>query len=261
MGRYDVLEEVEKFNPYHGTHGYFSSANAATSMTTFTTSAAGQKAIANIRERAKTEGAASTASGPFPPGYKGNTKAQKDHPEGFEEGADRIAKDLGVSMKEAYVMHRSIDSYCGSGYDGIRTFQREGPPPDWSKESNALESFIEKSPKWDGGTVYRGIMADDDVADTIIANAKAGKTMGQMGTSSWSTRPDVAEGFAGNTGGGITAIIFQSSGKQNGTSIQHISGFAEEEAEVLMSNNARWKPTNVTRRYDGTYIIDCEPVS
>lgn len=51
--RYDYIEEVHKFNPYHGYHGHFSAANAATSMTLTTNSKAGQKAIANIKEREK----------------------------------------------------------------------------------------------------------------------------------------------------------------------------------------------------------------
>jgi len=55
--RFDEIEEIEKFNPYHGYHGYFSGANNATSMTVHTNSAAGQKAIANIRERERQQAA------------------------------------------------------------------------------------------------------------------------------------------------------------------------------------------------------------
>ena len=47
--RYDHLEEIDKFNPYHDALGRFSSANGATSMTAFTSSPAGQKAIENIK--------------------------------------------------------------------------------------------------------------------------------------------------------------------------------------------------------------------
>ena len=51
--RYDHLEEIDKFNPYHDALGRFSSANGATSMTIRTHSTAGQKAINKLNDSPK----------------------------------------------------------------------------------------------------------------------------------------------------------------------------------------------------------------
>lgn len=254
MGRYDVLEEVEKFNPYHGVGGRFASADVATSMTWRPgRGAMYENAIAREKERSASAGA-TVASKP-------NTSTQKDHPEGEYEGPDRIAKDLGVSDEEATTMHRAIRSYSGSAYGDIRHFQTQGPPPDMKEAADAIESFIEKSPKWDGGTVYRGMRVDHATAWKIVSNAMAGKTISMLGSSSWSSDDSVAEGFAETYNSKkYTGIIFRSSGKQNGTSIKHLSNMSYEN-EVLMSNSARWKPTNVIDGWDGIYIIDCEPIN
>jgi hypothetical protein len=52
----DDIEEVEKFNPYHGRDGRFSSGGAAASFTFRTNSPAGQKAIANIKAKQQAAG-------------------------------------------------------------------------------------------------------------------------------------------------------------------------------------------------------------
>lgn len=268
MNRYVDIEEVTvaksfndvlKFNPYHGADGRFSSANGAASMTVFTTSAAGQKAIANIREREKANG----GSAPSKPAVA----TQKDHPSiGDKTRSEYIRDSLGVSDKEADQMAKAIGAFSGIDYSVIRKFQTDGPPPDMSKYAKPLEDFIEKSPKWDGGEVYRGIRVDNNTAKAIIANAQAGKTMGQMGASSWSTNRQVSEksfAYVNSTAvrtGQKTAIIFRSNGQQNGTSIKHISAIPSED-EVLMSNNARWKPTKVTQIAKNVWEIACDPIN
>lgn len=272
MGRYDTLDEVRKhaseaktfeevlkFNPYHDARGRFSSSNGATSFTIMTSSAAGQKAIANIRAKELAAAGGATSKPAVP--------TQKDHPElGDKTRTEYIRDSLGVSDTEAQQMATAIGKFTGITYSDIRKFQTDGPPPNMAKYAKPLEDFIEKSPKWDGGEVYRGIRVDNKVANKIIENAQAGKTIGQMGASSWSTDRSISEDhFAYINSSAVqtgkrTAIIFKSSGTQNGTSIKHISAIPSEN-EVLMSNKARWKPKKVTQLDNYVWEIECEPIN
>ena len=61
------FDEVLKFNPYHDARGRFSSSNGATFMTVFTNSAAGQKAIANIKAKQQAADQAAAAAAPAAP--------------------------------------------------------------------------------------------------------------------------------------------------------------------------------------------------
>lgn len=61
------FDEILKFNPYHDARGRFSSSNGATFMTVFTNSAAGQKAIANIKAKQQASQQAAAAAAPAAP--------------------------------------------------------------------------------------------------------------------------------------------------------------------------------------------------
>ena len=274
--RYDNLEEIDKFNPYHDALGRFSSANGATSMTIHTHSAAGQKAINNIRDRekAKMGGGGGSSSESTRTIGRGNQSEQRNHPDGKwgdvkepwkdwpDEAIESVAKRTGTSKAEAEKMADAVNDFSRSGYDSIREYQQNGPPPDEREKADAIEEFIEKSPKWDGGPVYRGIGVDRETGEKIIAAASRGENVGMLGTASFSTEKHIADSFAdSNTPwpDGIS-IIFISDGKQNGTSIRNLSGFYNEN-EVLMSNDARWKPTDVEQISDRTYYVYCDPVS
>lgn len=273
--RYDNLEEIDKFNPYHDALGRFSSANGATSMTIHTHSAAGQKAINNIRDREKAKmgggGGGSSSEGTRTIG-RGNQTEQRSHPEGNygekrdpwsefpDEAIQEVAKRTGTSTEEARKMADAVYSFSRFDYDSIREYQQNGPPPDEREKADAIEEFIEKSPKWDGGTVYRGIGVDRETGSKIIAAAMSGENVGMLGTASWSTEKNIADNFASSNTpwpDGIS-IIFISDGKQNGTSIRNLSSFHNEN-EVLMSNEARWTPKDVEQISDRTYYVYCDP--
>lgn len=60
------FDEVLKFNPYHDAAGRFASSSGATSMTVFTNSPAGQKAIANIKAKLQAAGDGSSTQAAAP---------------------------------------------------------------------------------------------------------------------------------------------------------------------------------------------------
>ena len=270
MGRYDeiieVKKEVGKFNPYHDARGRFSTSDGAAS---FTYKPGKSRAHDLAIEREKKRHAESEAKKPAAkpaPKKKGNQESQGEHPGGEYGKTGVTAKVVAVTSKltgtdaeEARTLARAARQFTTNDYDAIRKYQRLGPPPDRKQVSKEIETFIEKSPKWDGGEVYRGLDIDKATAAKIVADARAGKQIGMLGTSSWSTNKKIAEAFADSQGDEVS-FIFRSKGKQNGTSVKYLSRYPQED-EVLMSKDARWKPVKVTESpWGSTFYIDCEPI-
>lgn len=273
-----TFEEVLKFNPYHDALGRFSSANGATSMTRFTQSKAGQKAIANIKakQQAAAGGGGSAAESKKPeepkqpekPKYLMSATQQKGHKSGKYLDVDdetddntyqKVANDLYVSKEKAKDMAVSINQYSGSHYDDIRAASRGESNDEYDKKrAQDIEDFIEASPKWEGGRIYRGIgVNDQDVLDDILSNAWKGKPIDMRGMSSWSSKKSKAQSFGeNNTKKGGKTVLFVTNGKPSGgkgTSIKHLSHFPTEE-EVLMSKDAIFTPTHI-KNSKGTILI------
>ena len=272
-----TLEEVLKFNPYHDALGRFSSANGAHSFTFRTNSPAGQKAIANIRakEKKKMEHQAAVLSAAKPPKPKkeqsaafGNTKKQKKHKIESDEDSwlewddvtdktvKKVAKDLKVPEEKARDMANSIHSYSGMNYEAIRDAAiGKNDNPKLKAAADNIEDFIKASPKWAGGQLFRGIKVNEAVANEILRKATSGEEIDMLGPASWSSDMDVAHTFAGKSNQWGKAIVFVNNKKSTtaGTSIKHLSQVVGED-EVLMSKDARLKPTKIEEKDGRIYI-------
>lgn len=189
-----------------------------------------------------------------------SNETQSNHPAGQHQGAEAVKELTGVSDQEAAAMFSSVHAFSQSSYHGIRSYAHGGPPPsDRKTDAENLEKFIAASPQWDDGDLYRGIHVNADIADQILAQAKSGKPMDQRGPASWSTNRSTADDFAEKSKPGEISIIFKTRGRQNGTSIKHLSAFPGEN-EVLMSNNARWVATEVREVTPGTWEVLCDAI-
>lgn len=269
-----TFEEILKFNPYHDARGRFSSANGASSMTVFTNSKAGQKAIANIKAKAQAAGGGGSSSGGSKPaeqkqpeqpkkkkylmedtpqkGHKKSKYLSEDWGNVTDETAQKVANDLHIKKEKAKEMAVSINKYSGSYYDDIRASSR-GDNDHYKHEADMCEEFIKASPKWSGGKIYRGIKVyDSGTRDSILANVAQGKPIDMRGVSSWSSKKSVADDFSG----GSHPIVFVSNGTSTnkGTSIKHLSNFKNED-EVLMSKDMVFKPTKMRKAKNGTIYI------
>ena len=192
------------------------------------------------------------------PGRRNNS-TQSDHPPGQKLGPEAVQAQTGCSDQEANDWYAAVRDFSVADYEDIRKYAHDGPPPsDYRAKAEDLEGFIAASPKWDDGPLYRGMNVRPDVANSILAEAKKGKLIDQRGPASWSSKRSVADDFADKDRPDDVSIVFITSGKQNGTSIQHLSRFPNE-AEVLMSNDARWQPKDVKEVYPGFWEITCEP--
>ncbi len=166
---------------------------------------------------------------------------QRGHLQGSEipDTPEKTAAYLGVSVDVAKELHGSVRSYSGSAYSAIRQAQRTGKgSPQALKDAKNIETYIEKAPKWAGGSTYRGIKLDKA---TVKALRVGDKIDVNLGTASWSTAESTARSFSGSgyAGTGKRSVIFVSGTQTNGTSIKHISLFANEN-EVLVSKKAQY---------------------
>lgn len=239
--------EVLKFNPYHGPDGRFASANAAHSVTIRTDSPAGQKAIANIK--AKQQAASETPK----------TRGHVQHMKG-QELVDYTMKELGCSEQEAKDMIKEVSGFTDGYATDMRTWQQGGKqwdmqdmtPKEAQRMSEQVERFIDKSPKWDGGEIYRGIGVSEDDANKILDDiAFSMKPFDMKGTSSWTSDKAIADDFSEWNGADV-AIVFKAPGTKQGTSIDHISDFSQ--SEVLVSKNARWDVKKINGSIDDGYL-------
>jgi hypothetical protein len=207
-----------------------------------------------VSEKPKTTG--SNTTDPNDPKYL-NKKKQTNHlPEqklSENKAIEITQKQTGTNYETAKRITNAVYDFSGSQYGAMRSAYAKGDTTsEAGKKAQALDEFVDKSPKWGGGTLYRGIGVTKEVADDIIKQAEAGKTLNQKGPSSWTTNESTGKAF----GGGPVHITFITNGTtaKHGTSIKHLSQFPGEK-EVLMSGKAKQKPTKVVKNTDNDYYF------
>lgn len=134
--------------------------------------------------------------------------------------------------------------------DAKREFESSNNYSDLKRKTKLIEELIDKSPKWYGGTTYRGVK----IPAAQIAKFKVGDEIGQGGLSSWST----SYGFSRNWEKGTkNACMFICEKPQNGTSFKFNCRFDGD--EVVVSQKARWKITRIEKKDNGYTHIYVEP--
>lgn len=176
---FTFYELIEKFNPYHDGLGRFSSKHGASSMTLMTASAAGQKAINNIRAK---EGITSPGPDIKNAGKAAITREQsKLDIEAFEndEGTFKVPAGMhyhmanyrtdealgeewakGLSAEES----KAFSDYSSMAYSSINKANRLGPESiDWEpareqavKDSALIEGALDRASLATNTIAYRG---------------------------------------------------------------------------------------------------------
>lgn len=133
------------------------------------------------------------------------------------------------------------------------------------KRAEDLEEWIDRSPKWKGGTTYRGMCLSRKQLNSLVDSLKSEEGAGMLGASSWSTRKDMAQVFSEH---GLydpiteyeyktQRVVLIARKQKNATSLQHLSEF-QDECEVISSNRNRYKLIEI-REEDGYVYIEVEP--
>jgi len=194
---------------------------------------------------------------------------QTEHPQRsdeFQTSTAFIMQQLGIDGDLASRYEVAIDSYSGSYYSDIRNHQkgrlqtaRPASLERYKQWGEDLEQFIDRSPKWGGGTTYRGFSTSPERFEKLMTDMVSGKELDMGGTSSWSTKKSMATKFSETSMAGHYPVILECPGQNRGTSIRAVSRFLEED-EVLVSRHARYKITG-TRQEGSLMIFEVEEVS
>lgn len=170
-----------------------------------------------------------------------------------KEASKILAKKLSansgkkITAKQADAMWDSVLTYSGSKYTEIREYQKTGKGNSKiRKDAEQVENYIAVAPKWQGGTLYRGI----NVTQDVLNGFKVGAKINNGGTSSWTDKKDNAKTF---TRGLNKKVIFVMDKTKRGTSITHLSNHPKE-AEVLVSAKSSMKITKLKKQNGVTYV-------
>ena len=229
-------------------------------------------------EAAKAKAAAKKAGKqamPMPTGNNimpGNLTEQKKHFKAMSQGDAKVALQNTLSCSKADA-DKYFDAVYGFSFQwdfeirhyqmGVKFKSKYGHKmTEIRQKALDIEEFIKKSPKWNGGTTYRGMAVDDQTLQAFKDAMNNNQQIDMLGTASWSTNRSISEGFAHrNAMNGLNnAIIFKTDKAQYGTSIRHCSNFPQE-SEVLCSKDSRYiiKSIKEDPPGSGDYEIIVEP--
>lgn len=173
---------------------------------------------------------------------------------------DYMTKQLNISPKKAASYVDDIKWYTFELYEYVRAAQQGRSNDKESKRmGNNIDEFVAISPKWAGGTTYRGININEVELNKL--KGSHGKPITMYGTSSWSVSKGTAHLFArGNND--IEVIFVCKNAQPQGTSISWLSAYGESEQEILVSSKAKWKITNIQqpdKKNPNYYEITVQP--
>lgn len=161
--------------------------------------------------------------------------------------------DYEIRRYQSGLLDHTFVSRHGHSYEEIK------------KRAEDLEEWIDRSPKWDGGTTYRGMCLSRKQLNSLVDSLKSEEGAGMLGASSWSTRKDMAQVFSEH---GLydpiteyeyktQRVVLIARKQKNATSLQYLSEF-QDECEVISSNRNRYKLIEI-REEDGYVYIEVEP--
>ena len=207
-----------------------------------------------------------------------NNTPQKGHV--YLDSSTEESKKAKISELTGVYDKQKIDDYYNAAYGfsyqwdyEIRKFQTGAsftPRPghtieEIKKRAEDLEEWIDRSPKWKGGTTYRGMCLSRKQLNSLVDSLKSEEGAGMLGASSWSTRKDMAQVFSEH---GLydpiteyeyktQRVVLIARKQKNATSLQYLSEF-QDECEVISSNRNRYKLIEI-REEDGYVYIEVEP--
>lgn len=171
-----------------------------------------------------------------------------------KEAVKEIMSQAKVDTEKADFMYESIRDFSFGSYQDMRTVQMGGTDiwdlrysvKEWKKRVDACEEFIEKSPKWNGGTTYRGMHISEEQMQSLREKMEKKRPIDMQGMASWSTSKDMALGYTFPNSKTPIRVILETDDAQNGTSIAHIS-IHPTEREILCSMRNKYVIKEITK--------------
>lgn len=232
-----TFDEICKINLLHDALGRFASRNSSASP-------GGKKSPAGNKKGAD---------------WINTEKQSGHHPKTYSEMNEKaffnqVMDETQTDKETARKMYDAVQSYSGGFSKEIQAAQKKAESGeelnDTEKtrfeEGEALELLIQRSPKWAGGELHRGVNVSKERAEEILRKVESGEELDMGGTSSWTSNKIVANEYAGIGSKGKVEIVYHTNAGETtkGTSIRHMSQVKSED-EVLMSKNARYNGTKI----------------
>ena len=189
-----------------------------------------------------------------------NQKQETNHYEYTRYDDEKIAsvqQRTGMNHDEAAKTVKAIGEWSTSAYGEIRAIQ-QGENPSWLPKNsiehyknsiNDLETFIDRAPKWAGGTMYRGVKVD---TETLKKYTQVGTTYFENVLASFTTNEANAQGFSVSYDENRPhRVVFKTTSKttKHGASITRETRMRDED-EVLMSSKAKFRIKRATKKRD-----------
>lgn len=187
-------------------------------------------------------------------------KVRKPCIEDFDkEALEKIKEETGYSEEEAQNFQKHILDYF------------HGWPEDMNEEkTRIIEDGLSRMGAYKG-PIYRGMQfwktdeaeykrwANMDAFEKLY-EADVGDELKMKGLSSWSSEKFVGEDFGGMYNPDAYSVILVCNNNKSGVGVQHISHFAEQEAEVVAPSTARWriKSKDIRVKSSGKAIVRIE---
>ena len=174
-----------------------------------------------------------------------------------DEKIESVQQRTGMNYDEAAKTVKAIGEWSTSAYGEIRTIQ-QGKTPTWLPKDaiehyknaiNDLETFIDRAPKWAGGTMYRGIKVD---AATLNKYMQVVAIYAENALTSFTTNEKNAQGFSVSYDENRPhRVVFKTTSKttKHGASITRETRMRDED-EVLMSSKAKFRIKRATEKRD-----------
>ena len=183
----------------------------------------------------------------------------------------KVARDLNVDMETAKRLADSVNEYTRHSKE-FREYtadpkayaEKYGPEAAAKQQAlwDSIEDFLDKSPKWSGGRLYRGIELSQRNFAGFMANVERGGEIPLKGPSSWSSDKKIADLFSGSPKGvdinGSKASVILVTNKKDtpyGSSIAHLSGAPIDESEVLVTSKAKFYPSGKVVGYGSSVYV------
>nr|DAU76908.1 MAG TPA: Putative ADP-ribosyltransferase Certhrax [Caudoviricetes sp.] len=251
------FNEILKFNPYHDRRGQFASSNSFAVFSAkpgrlkhpekYKTTPTGGESTKEHSQPSNPTSMASTTTTTATRGhisgkeYFKGVKTEKEAVEVVRKDLEKISGKM-ITTKEAQQMYDSVYAFTGSEYTAIRAAQSgNSSNRSAARKGEHIERFIDASPKWEGGELYRGMNISNEQAASFKASLQKGSSVSMNGVSSWSSKQSMAESYTRGSG---EKFIFVLPKTKHGTSIEHLSNFPGEN-EVIVSSKSNFVIKNL----------------
>lgn len=177
---------------------------------------------------------------------------------------DWIKQNTTLDASVVADTYTAITKFTGSGSHDIRDAQLTGAKDIYGQRGELIENYIKSARQWDNSVpLQRGMRVNADLIETLKLNMKTGTPfdVNRSGTASWSTKMDVARGFAESYDDRVP-VIFRTKKMKNATPIMHLSSLGNE-MEVFSSKDNRFKLKKMEKivvEGKNGWLIDVEQV-